>query len=409
MAHLTVTQRIEILIFIGCGNKTRTQEEVCNLFNAKYPDNPITQSTVSKIESKFRETGDVKDLPKSGRPNITQDKQIDIVLTPAEKPPSEDVTEPTPSMSRRNTIVAPPTLQEVEPDIEQDEEDYSDEEEVSDEETHHEPSAKTRYQELRSTYVRSLTPEGEIDYHKEPETYEDEYEEDEEVSATARDADDSDSDKQTEQASGYQYANITNKDDLRIKDEIDEAQKSVQNNSAYAIKQFDKSCKNTPPHPRGIYGKAISLDHLAHQRRSNEVLEEAFKYYLQLFNTADVPDTLFEMAATRCITRMRFVGQYRNAVNVHWQLIRKFPNNPEHLNSLAVTYLTINRVEEARSVLEEVLSRWPDDGFALVHYGFILKTTDNDLEKAVTYFKRGLETKAEGVTDGRFYFHLGTL
>ncbi|KAJ8962821.1 hypothetical protein NQ318_001221 [Aromia moschata] len=29
MAHLTVTQRIEILIFIGCGNKTRTQQEVC--------------------------------------------------------------------------------------------------------------------------------------------------------------------------------------------------------------------------------------------------------------------------------------------------------------------------------------------------------------------------------------------
>ncbi|KAJ8943147.1 hypothetical protein NQ318_022888 [Aromia moschata] len=46
MAHLNVTQRIGILIFIGCGNKTRTQQQVCNLFNAKYPDNPITQSTV---------------------------------------------------------------------------------------------------------------------------------------------------------------------------------------------------------------------------------------------------------------------------------------------------------------------------------------------------------------------------
>ncbi|KAJ8952915.1 hypothetical protein NQ318_006532 [Aromia moschata] len=55
MAHLTVTQRIEILIFIGCGKETRTQQEVCKLFNAKYLDNPITQSTVSKIESKFRE------------------------------------------------------------------------------------------------------------------------------------------------------------------------------------------------------------------------------------------------------------------------------------------------------------------------------------------------------------------
>ncbi|KAJ8959172.1 hypothetical protein NQ318_022433 [Aromia moschata] len=65
--------RIEILIFIGCGNKTRTQQEVCNLFNAKYPDNPITQSIVSKIEYKFRETGDVEDLPKSGVPLRSDD------------------------------------------------------------------------------------------------------------------------------------------------------------------------------------------------------------------------------------------------------------------------------------------------------------------------------------------------
>ncbi|KAJ8962824.1 hypothetical protein NQ318_001224 [Aromia moschata] len=51
-------------------------------------DNPITQSTVSKIEFKFRETGDVKDLPKSGRPKITQDKKIYIVLSMEENPQS---------------------------------------------------------------------------------------------------------------------------------------------------------------------------------------------------------------------------------------------------------------------------------------------------------------------------------
>ncbi|KAJ8961717.1 hypothetical protein NQ318_021317 [Aromia moschata] len=54
---------------------------VCNLFNAKCPDHPITQSTVSKIESNFRETGDVKDLPKSERQKISQDKKIDIART----------------------------------------------------------------------------------------------------------------------------------------------------------------------------------------------------------------------------------------------------------------------------------------------------------------------------------------
>lgn len=65
------------------------------------------------------------------------------------------------------------------------------------------------------------------------------------------------------------------------------------------------------------------------------------------------------------------------------------------------------RVEEARSVLKKNLEQWPNNGFALVHYGFILKTADNKLEEAVDYLRRGLETRAEGVVDGRFYFHLG--
>lgn len=64
-------------------------------------------------------------------------------------------------------------------------------------------------------------------------------------------------------------------------------------------------------------------------------------------------------------------------------------------------------MEDARNVLETVLSKWPDDGFALVHYGFILKTKDNNLKDAVEYMTKGLQTRAPGVTDGRFYFHLG--
>lgn len=80
MAHLTETQRIEILILIGCGDKTRTQQEVCNLFNTKYPDRPISQSAVSKIERKFRETGHVKHMSNAGRPNIDENIKLNIAL-----------------------------------------------------------------------------------------------------------------------------------------------------------------------------------------------------------------------------------------------------------------------------------------------------------------------------------------
>lgn len=84
---LTETQRIEILIMIGCGDKTRTQKDVCTLFNNKYPNREtISQSTVSKIEKKFRETGHVRDLPKGSRKPVPENKKLDVLLAFEENP-----------------------------------------------------------------------------------------------------------------------------------------------------------------------------------------------------------------------------------------------------------------------------------------------------------------------------------
>ncbi|KAJ8962599.1 hypothetical protein NQ318_000992 [Aromia moschata] len=64
-----------------CGDKTRTQKQVCKIFNTKYFDCRISQSTVSRIENKFREFGNVTDIPKSGRKRILDDEQkLDILL-----------------------------------------------------------------------------------------------------------------------------------------------------------------------------------------------------------------------------------------------------------------------------------------------------------------------------------------
>jgi len=37
--------------------------------------------------------------------------------------------------------------------------------------------------------------------------------------------------------------------------------------------------------------------------------------------------------------------------------------------------------------LQETIKKWPNDGVALVHYGFILKTTDNNLTGGVEYMQ----------------------
>lgn len=58
-------------------------------------------------------------------------------------------------------------------------------------------------------------------------------------------------------------------------------------------------------------------------------------------------------------------------------------------------------------LLQDILQIWPDNGFALVHYGFVLKQLDNDYFNASIYLSKGIETKELGTQDGRFYFQLG--
>lgn len=64
---LEETERMEILIVIGWGDKVMTQAEVRELFNSKYPNREsVSESKISKTERKFRKTDYVKHLLKSG-------------------------------------------------------------------------------------------------------------------------------------------------------------------------------------------------------------------------------------------------------------------------------------------------------------------------------------------------------
>lgn len=85
--RLTESERIEILMMIGIGDRMRSQQEVCRLFHEMHPDRePISQSTVSRIEQKYRELGHVRDAPKPGRRKINENIQEDIILSAIENP-----------------------------------------------------------------------------------------------------------------------------------------------------------------------------------------------------------------------------------------------------------------------------------------------------------------------------------
>ncbi|XP_068233185.1 aspartyl/asparaginyl beta-hydroxylase-like isoform X7 [Palaemon carinicauda] len=234
----------------------------------------------------------------------------------------------------------------------------------------------------------------------------------EDVKKRMEDGDGAPIDGTADAKSMYGKADITSDVDYDIREELDAAEKLISENLREALTTFGALLQNNPKSARALYGRAMCLDRLAEEERSNSKLEQAILTYRGVIDLADeepslVPLPLLRFAAEKCIDRMRFRGFFGKAVRVQQRLLQRFPDDLALRNQMGVTYLLMHQPSAAKEVFEAILEKWPEDGFAQVHYGFILKTNYQNYTGGAIYMKKGIESKAEGTQDGRFFLHLG--
>ncbi|NXX45678.1 ASPH hydroxylase, partial [Tricholaema leucomelas] len=200
---------------------------------------------------------------------------------------------------------------------------------------------------------------------------------------------------------------LLNKLDRTIKAELDAAERLRKKGKAEeALRAFEALVSQYPESPRARYGKAQAEDDLAEKMRSNEMLQKAISTYDEVVHLPDVPSDLIKLSLKREADRQQFLGRMRGSLLTLQKLVHLFPSDTSFKNDLGVGYLLIGDNSKAKKVYEEVLSLAPNDGFAKVHYGFILKA-ENKIAESIPYLKEGLESGDPGTDDGRFYFHLG--
>ncbi|XP_032036550.1 aspartyl/asparaginyl beta-hydroxylase isoform X4 [Aythya fuligula] len=211
----------------------------------------------------------------------------------------------------------------------------------------------------------------------------------------------------TEKAKKKKKPKLLNKFDKTIKAELDAAEKLRKKGKIEeALKAFEALVNQYPESPRARYGKAQSEDDLAEKMRSNEILQKAINTYDEVVSLPNVPSDLIKLSLKREADRQQFLGRMRSSLVTLQKLVHLFPSDTSFKNDLGVGYLLIGDNSNAKKVYEEVLRLAPNDGFAKVHYGFILKA-ENKIAESIPYLKEGLESGDPGTDDGRFYFHLG--
>ncbi|XP_059717113.1 aspartyl/asparaginyl beta-hydroxylase isoform X7 [Haemorhous mexicanus] len=211
----------------------------------------------------------------------------------------------------------------------------------------------------------------------------------------------------TEKAKKKKKPKLLNKFDKTIKAELDAAEKLRKKGKVEeALRAFEALVNQYPQSPRARYGKAQSEDDLAEKMRSNEMLQQAINTYDEVLSLPNVPSDLIKLSLKREADRQQFLGRMRGSLVTLQKLVQLFPSETSFKNDLGVGYLLIGDNSNAKKVYEEVLSLAPNDGFAKVHYGFILKA-ENKIAESIPYLQEGLESGDPGTDDGRFYFHLG--
>nr|XP_044999316.1 aspartyl/asparaginyl beta-hydroxylase isoform X2 [Jaculus jaculus] len=200
---------------------------------------------------------------------------------------------------------------------------------------------------------------------------------------------------------------LLNKFDKTIKSELDAAEKLRKRGKIEeAVNAFEELVQKYPQSPRARYGKAQCEDDLAEKRRSNELLRRAIKTYEEAASLPVVPTDLVKLSLKRRSERQQFLGHMRGSLLTLQRLVQLFPSDTSLKNDLGVGYLLMGDNDNAKKVYEEVLSVAPHDGFAKVHYGFILKA-QSKIAESIPFLKEGIESGDPGTDDGRFYFHLG--
>ncbi|XP_028405114.1 aspartyl/asparaginyl beta-hydroxylase-like [Dendronephthya gigantea] len=204
-----------------------------------------------------------------------------------------------------------------------------------------------------------------------------------------------------------QNAAITNAFDKTILKDLDEAEKLLKTKQVEKAKRaFEKLVRDHPDSPRAMYGLARSLDELADVRRSNEILQEAIDSLGKVGKIKDCPVALKRLAVMRQAERASFLGKTNVAVQVLEDLAKSLPPDLEVYNKLGVQFLLHGNQHRAKKAFKESLQINPNDGFALVHMGFIVKSESKYVE-SIPLLQRGIATREPGTDDSRFFFHLG--
>lgn len=175
-----------------------------------------------------------------------------------------------------------------------------------------------------------------------------------------------------------------------------------------AVQQFDKVLNVLPQSSRAVYGKAIALDNLSAEQRSNTLLDQCIALYSSVGLSSALASSELQVAALNALAeKAEFRGKRKLTVQALSKLYHKLrPDDLDVAHRLGIAYLIAGQNAEAKNHFEAVLGRWPDDLYSRAHIGFVLYS-DGRYEEAVPHLLPSLYNDTEIRKTSKFFVYAG--
>ena len=205
------------------------------------------------------------------------------------------------------------------------------------------------------------------------------------------------------------YETKFTKEELAYREEIHFIESLVKNEDLKkAINFLTKLAIRLPNSPRCVYLSALIFDRLSEIEQSNSKLKKSIDIYKKLILLEDADAGLVYIAGKRLINRLSFMGLTKDAIKYNELLASRFPRDFNLINDLGVSYLMVNKPEQAKKHFRKVLQVFDaQNAYAMCHMAFIIKHYEKKVNESIEMFKKCLTSQNANVMDGRFFYHLG--
>ena len=174
-----------------------------------------------------------------------------------------------------------------------------------------------------------------------------------------------------------------------------------------ALEKFTDMQKSFPQSPRAQFGKAEALCQLAKQQQNNTLLDECIEDYRQVGIVSFLAPMEFKIASlTRLVEPATFRGKSDVVLAAMKKLHELKPKSEDFACVLAIQYVKMGRLKEAKKQLEDVLKEWPKNLIAKSHLGYVLMT-EGQMSEALPLLLEGIRGSDEIKKDPKFYFFAG--